>query len=111
MTASSSQLLKMLEPALRPVAAPAAAEGVLRPSFENTSFEMLLQEARALETGPIDQAGALGDPHHAAEAQGVGPASTAGPLAALATIDRIENAALRRLLAQAADTSADFSAV
>jgi len=94
----SAQLLRMLEPAVRPVDPRGA--GKARPSaqpFESRSFESLLGEAQRTDA----QANHAGPGQDASAEQAVAeatPKDTAlGPLAGLGTI---ENATLRQLIAQ-----------
>ena len=91
-----ADLLRLLEPAVRPVSpvkpvahAPGAKSGEL--PFEAQGFDSLLASAREVRglTAPTD------DP--AAEAT---QAKSPGPLDALADLGRIENPGLRELLAQ-----------
>ena len=77
-----AQLLRMLEPAVRPGNLPAPARVPTLP-VEQRDFESLLQEAAA--------AGEAGAAESVTEV-------AAGPLAALADVGRIENPSLRELL-------------
>ena len=86
-------LLRMLEPAVRPGAVPGMAQPAAREQpIEERSFDSLLEEARSLNVSS------------APEPEAHTPAGTkkAGPLAELAGLDRIENAALRTLLTRPA---------
>ena len=109
-------LLKMLEPAVRPVAAPGAAKPAAgRQPFEAQSFDSLLAS--------IDEGPSVDDPLAADAASFTTPASDfadfadfdpdagletpaaaagPGPLAPLADLGRIENPGLRAMLAQRA---------
>lgn len=84
-----SDLLRMLEPAVRPGGLTASPRPTSRP-IEDKDFESLLAEATAGRTAesqppPQDQ-----------------PARGPDPLRSLAGTDRIENASLRQLVAGAA---------
>jgi hypothetical protein len=86
---SSAELLRMLEPAVRPVSVPGAATA--RPGsvpIEQRSFESLLADA----TGSGGDAGA-------GDESGPAPAAPTAPGSPLAGIDRIENSALRDIIA------------
>ncbi|MFA9478653.1 hypothetical protein ACERK3_10130 [Phycisphaerales bacterium AB-hyl4] len=86
----SSQLLRMLEPTVRPVPTPegrAASSGNV--PIEQRSFESLLAEATSGEAGDIDEAGA------ATDAPAGGSANLLGPLS---QVGAIENASLRALV-------------
>lgn len=110
MTASSSQLLKMLEPLWRPVAAASGPGAGLRSAFEDASFAALLEQARHLETGPTPaDAAALLEAEERFQTETASPpmSAPAGPLAGLGTFDRIENTALRQLLASSHPPRAD----
>ncbi len=94
----SAQLLRMLEPAVRPVdqGSGRAPRPVAEP-FESRSFESLLGEARKPD-GLSPQEG-LGQ--EARAGQGVAEATTKPPtLGPLAGLGTIENATLRQIIAQ-----------
>ncbi len=91
--ADGAQLLKMLEPAVRPVAPPQAPSSTGRQPFEARSFEDLLGELR---DGPGSEAGTTP----------VAPGEATRPervnaLSALTGPAAIENASLRRLMSAA----------
>jgi len=85
-------LLRLLEPAVRPGGLPGAAKAPT-PPLEQRDFEALLAEARQ-DPGPAAAAAPAADDAAAA------PAATpkAAPLAPLGQIDRIENRSLRALI-------------
>ena len=87
--ASSGDLLRMLEPVVRPVATP-GSRSVAQVPLEERSFESLLadEQQRAME-GLQDP----GDPDAAANA-----AKPVDPLGALGAMDAIENASLLSLM-------------
>lgn len=88
MTIDPSKLLQMLEPAVRPGMAPASAgQHVGKPAFEDRSFEDLLQEVGQTRTGSAET-----------DAKTSQESNLLGVLSGWA---RIENAALRSVLAQA----------
>lgn len=84
-----SDLLRMLEPAVRPGGLTASQRPTTRP-IEDKDFESLLAEARA-------QPAAEAEPQTLDQ-----PARGHDPLRSLAGTDRIENASLRQLVADAA---------
>ncbi len=87
MSTDPTQLLRMLEPAVRPGGASQVAPDRADPApFESRPFDQLLQEAQKQTASPDDT-----DAEH--------PATR--PLADLADITRIENASLRRQLESA----------
>jgi hypothetical protein len=91
---SSADLLRMLEPAVRPVSAPGAASARAGAApLEQRSFESLLAAAAA--PGSAGSAAA---------------APRATPLAPLAGIDHIENGSLRSLVAAPGQTPKPLSA-
>lgn len=93
----SAQLLRMLEPAVRPV--DVSRGGASRPGaepFESRSFEALLGEAR--DGGGMDATGPRQDAAAGEKvAEATGKVDALGPLSGLGTI---ENATLRQLMAQ-----------
>ena len=100
-----ADLLRLLEPAVRPVSAP---EGGRRATgnapFEHQDFDDLLASARqGFDAEPFNDD--LDDPSPSAEAK-----SPAGPLAELAAFSRIENPSLRNLLAAAGHPDAATAA-
>ena len=96
MSTDPVNLLKMLEPAVRPGgAAPTATRGAAPVPFEARSFEQLLQEAKPADTPAPASAPGPG-PHN--NAPPVPPAPPNHPLRGLADISRIENASLRQQL-------------
>lgn len=92
----AARLLKMLEPAVRPVDAAGAAKPVGELPFEQRPFDDLLNEATAsakVEAPESNPSSDSGTP--VAEVQGA-----AGPLSLLSDLGRVENAGLRDLIAQ-----------
>lgn len=90
MGSSSADLLRMLEPLVRPgnLAGRAPASPPPQEPIETRSFESLLFEAQQMavgDAGPDEQ----------------GPARCDDALAPLAQVDAIENASLRTLVSQA----------
>ncbi len=94
-------LLRMLEPAVRPVGLPGPAVQPREP-LESRSFESLLEEARATGSGDTAGAGTAGEVTQEAEgSQGVAEPrrpAPAGWVGRLGSLDRIENGSLRRLI-------------
>ncbi|MEO0476040.1 MAG: hypothetical protein AAF085_08760 [Planctomycetota bacterium] len=87
MTVDPARLLQMLEPTVRPgntSAASGAQQG--KPAFENRTFDDLLNEAKTTQADGT-------------EAGKTAPAK-ADPLVALGGLGQVENAALRKVLAQ-----------
>jgi len=80
-------LLRMLEPAVRPVPTGGGAPAASKAPFEQQSFESLLAAAEADGGGPADAA----EPNR--------PPPPPSPLSGL---NRIENASLRELIAERA---------
>ncbi len=119
----SLDLLRLLEPAVRPVtaASPTPAPGGETP-FEQQDFDRLLADARRTnpETPPTSAAPATAtaetapsvaeraNPLPEASADAASPPS-ADPLNLLADFSRIENPGLRQLLAEARPDSASIS--
>jgi hypothetical protein len=94
-------LLRMLEPAVRPGGLPGPVSQPRAP-LESRSFESLLEEARAMGLRGAAEAGLAGEvTQEAGGSQGVTeprrPAS-AGWVGRLGSLDRIENGSLRRLI-------------
>lgn len=89
-----ADLLRMLEPAVRPAKATPCAAAPRQPvaPIEARSFDSLLQEARQMNVDEADNIDAAG---------GAKAPVQAGPLGVLVGVDAIENDALRRLLAGA----------
>lgn len=87
--ASGSDLLRMLEPAVRPVSTPESGGGgkPRHVPIEQQSFEALLAEAQGMG-GDAPEAGP--------EAE----RKSAGPLGPLARVDAIENVSLRAMIAR-----------
>ncbi len=83
-----AQLLRMLEPAVRPGNLPAPTRPAT-PPVEQRDFETLLQEATAQVSGTNDEG---------APDAGRTPKDSPDPLAPLGTLGRIENQSLRQLL-------------
>jgi hypothetical protein len=96
---SSADLLRMLEPAVRPVSVPGAENA--RPGsvpLEQRSFESLLSDAAgAKASGTSGASGGAGASGGSAGAAQLSPQPA--PQHPLAGIDRIENSALRDLIA------------
>lgn len=90
---NGSELLRMLEPAVRPGGLPGPVRQPTVP-IEARSFDSLLEEARQTGAGQ-QQADEGAAPSPVAEAAGPAPPK---PMAELAQVDRIENASLRRLV-------------
>lgn len=95
----SAALLRLLEPAVRPVSAPAGVPRVADPAgqapFERQGFDALLTQARQTlpAAGPETAAVESPDPTALSDTQ------PPGPLDALADITHIENPTLRAYLA------------
>ncbi|MEX2672954.1 MAG: hypothetical protein WD294_12690 [Phycisphaeraceae bacterium] len=88
--ADSSLLLRMLEPAVRPVSAPEGrgASSAAVP-IEERSFESLLGEAISTESADVD------DPSVSTGSDAPGASNLLGPLS---QVGAIENASLRTLI-------------
>jgi len=100
---NSGDLLRMLMPAVSPV--PTQGTRPAKPPIESRSFDSLLQDARETpglaDTQPASPDGV--DPVAPADdAKTVEPSSQTDALAQLNGIDSIQNASLRRLVAEAA---------
>ncbi len=83
MTVDPARLLQLLEPAVRPGAA-GQTQQAGRPAFEDRTFEQLLNGVRQEADQPVEEPSD----------------SQAKSLESLGGLDRIENAALRAVLAQ-----------
>jgi hypothetical protein len=88
----ASELLRMLEPAVRPIggAAPVRALKPAQQPIEQQSFEALLDQAKEINVG--DEA-----PGEMPVGKASKPIAAVSPLAGLSQFDRIENASLREL--------------
>lgn len=93
---TSQALLRLLEPAVRPVGPPEAGRGVGKAPFEALDFQALLQEADA---GTELAEGFTAMDAEPAEVNAAARSTAAGPLDALAAFGRIENTTLRDMLA------------
>lgn len=91
---NAANLLRLLEPAVRPGNLPRSAQPTSTP-IETRSFDSILEEAQHLGEAP----GAT--PASESEGASAAPKKQAGPLAGLGNIDCVENAGLRDLLARA----------
>jgi hypothetical protein len=89
----AARLLRMLEPAVRPVAPPGAAQPPKHLPLDQQDFSALLEEARTQSATPDDAQ----EPIRENKPAGT---SVADPLKALGAPDQLENASLRQLLAQ-----------
>jgi hypothetical protein len=94
---TSIDLLKMLEPSVRPAGAGGPSKAAGKPPLEAQSFESLLEAAQGLPDG--DEADST--------AAGVTDAKPkkCNPLGSLGGMDRIENESLRQLIAGAGDAA------
>ena len=123
--ADQMELLRMLEPAVRPTGGKVGGSARSVTPFEQRDFQSLLSEARQTmdrgeptvnaadatsSTDPGEQMDEAGD----AEAAKTGEASPPSPLNALRSLDSIENTSLRQLIAEtgaaAAKPAADHAA-
>ncbi len=99
--ASATDLLRLLEPTVRPAGLPGAATLPTSAAESGRSFEALLAEKTAVPGSasapatPLPGTPVAEDLPHSANAVG---GNLATPLAALAGIDRVENPALRSIL-------------
>ena len=92
---TSNDLLRMLEPAIRPVPTQAFGGAQDGPqTFENKTFDQLLGEARMIAGEAGEASGGQGAEEEVADS-----------LSPLARIDLVENAGLRALLASHTDQS------
>lgn len=102
MSDPSTRLLQMLEPAVRPGQAGRAGGPAAPPQgdapFEGKSFDELLRTAADPEPSEPQTAGDAARP------------DPAGPLDPLASLDRIENASLTRLLSDHGNRNAQADA-
>ena len=87
-----ADLLRMLEPVVRPVGSPVRAPSL---PIESESFESLLERARAMNAAAPESAQAPADP---GEDEVQGPARP-GCLDRLGALDHVANGSLRALLA------------
>jgi len=87
----------MLEPAVRPVSPPSAVAPVGRVPFEQQGFESLLESFSDPQFNPLPGQDDESTDDSKPDAD---PAAATSLLAPLADISRIENPALRALLAQ-----------
>lgn len=106
--ADGAQLLRMLEPAVRPVAGPTTQVAPRQQPFESQSFDDLLHRADSLMQQTEQIVGSQGEASSTMPLVGERPAATAGPaatgpLAELMRIDAVENASLRQLIRQYRD--------
>jgi len=83
-----TDLLRMLEPAVRPGNVPASQAQVRQP-IEGRSFESLLDEAQQMDGS---------EPADTNAGEKASPPKGAGPLGGLSQVDRIENASLWKWL-------------
>jgi|GEM_PF-1131609 len=105
---SSANLLRLLEPSVRPAGVPAGTGSLLGPAAAPTperSFEALLAEKTASVQSAAPRASdSAAQISPGTPLAGASPAAevepVAAPLAALSGIDRVENPALRSLLSQ-----------
>jgi len=88
----SEDLLRLLEPAVRPGNLPATARAG-QPPIEQRSFEALLQEAQQGEPASLRESVTTSAPAESARHPNTGAIFTQ-----LAGVDRIENASLRTLV-------------
>ena len=99
--ADSASLLRLLEPAVRPVDGGKSAPSA-KPSFDAEPFEDLLARADALmreAAGQTSKEGGEGLVDPASDAA-AGEQQPKGPLAPLADLSAIESASLRDMVAQ-----------
>lgn len=110
---SSANLLRLLEPSVRPAGVPAGTGSLLGPAAApapERSFEALLAEktgavqsvAQTTPPPALDSSAQIspGTPFAGASSAAEVEPAAAAPLAALSGIDRVENPALRSLLGQ-----------
>lgn len=97
---SNADLLRLLEPTVRPIAQPTASPRVGNSPFEQQDFDSLLASFEDPEFNPTPDGVSQDD----AKPNKVG--QQPGPLDALADLGRIENPTLRDLLAQRIHTDA-----
>jgi hypothetical protein len=89
-----ADLLRMLEPVVRPGGLPQASRAKA-PPIEGRDFESLLAEAAAERTAEPDET----------DATSRSAAKSPDPLQGLTGVDRIENATLRALISDAASST------
>lgn len=87
---TSGDLLRMLEPAVRPVATPPGQSTPRQVPFEQQSFEQLLDEAGQDMNVTATQSESM--------PPGDGPASRPNLLSPLSQVDAITNVSLRRIV-------------
>lgn len=113
--ADGAALLRMLEPTVRPVQTPTTGGAAPQAPLEQRSFDSLLAEAR--ESAPASEEGGGATPAATganegtpgADATTAADANRGAPLSALHGLEQVENASLRRLMAQAAPPPASES--
>lgn len=89
---NGAALLRMLEPAVRPVPTPTDPAPARAASAESAQpFEALLSEAR--------QAAGAGEPANESTSEAAAESTAPDPLSPLSQLDQVENASLRRLMA------------
>ncbi len=98
----SARLLQMLEPSVRPVAAPGPVRPPTRVPFEQRGFDDLLAEFGAANNTATPQSNPTGTPVAAKTEQ----TRTERPPSPLMDLGRVENASLRLLIAQRAAPTA-----
>lgn len=91
-----TNLLRMLEPAVRPGSASGPTARPTAP-IESRAFESLLEEARASAAREETQAGDAGSAERGPASDGSGSGAHA-PMRQLAQLDRIENPGVFRLI-------------
>lgn len=98
---NNADLLRLLEPTVRPIAQPTASPRVGNSPFEQQDFDSLLSSFQDPDFNPAPETGVATETQAPPQ-----PGKHAGPLAELADIGRIENSTLRNLLAQRLTTDA-----
>lgn len=101
---SGADLLRMLEPAVRPVGAPAPSTRPAAP-LEEQSFESLLAEVRQLGTSDGSAQQGVDAAADGAALQDEAARPKANLLGPLSATDAIDNASLRSLVARGAGGS------
>ena len=99
----SAALLRLLEPAVRPVSTTPVGPSVATP-FESQSFEQLLMQAQTKQPIPPAHAAPVAPPSKPPETERADEPTKPTPAAtfeALTGVDRIENPTLRQIIAQA----------
>ena len=94
----SVDLLKMLEPVVRP-GATAPARGPIATPIESRSFDSILADAQSMAQQSSELAAAGPDTALSSVTDANHQSAPAAPLRSLADVNQIENAALRNLLA------------